>query len=59
MRDLITEIKNYPIGMTKDLIDMMGKLNKYYWIRGDKEDTRQSNEDRYYELIRGRNASGY
>ena len=37
MKDLIGEIKTYPGGLTKDLIDMMGKLNKYCWKRGKRE----------------------
>ena len=33
MKELIGEIKNFPHGLTKDLLDMLGKLNKFYWRR--------------------------
>ena len=33
MKELIGEIKNFPHGLTKDLLDMLGKLNKFYWSR--------------------------
>jgi len=60
MKELIGEVKNYPHGLTVDLIDMLGKINKLYWSRKKREETSTSNEDMYYEIIRGRNAvTGY
>ena len=59
MRDLITEVKSYPHGMTVDLLDMLGKLNKHYWTRKKKVDYREPQRDRKFELIRSRNSAGY
>ena len=33
MKELIGEIKNFPHGLTCDLLDMLGKLNKFHWQR--------------------------
>lgn len=33
MRDLITEIRQYPNGLTVDLLDMVGKLGKHHFRR--------------------------
>jgi len=33
MKELIGEIKNFPHGLTRDLLDMLGKLNKFYFQR--------------------------
>jgi len=33
MRELIAEIRDYPKGLTCDLLDMLGKINKLYWTR--------------------------
>lgn len=33
-KDLISEIKVYPNGMTKDLLDLLGQMNKQCWVRG-------------------------
>ena len=43
MKDLISEIQDYPQGLTKDLIDMVGKLNKYYWSRRKLKDISDKN----------------
>ena len=37
MRELISEIVNYPHGMTVDLLDMLAKLNKLYWRKTGPE----------------------
>lgn len=34
MKELIGEYVSYPGGMTKDLLDCLGKLNRYYWHPG-------------------------
>ena len=36
MRALMGEFFNFPNGLTKDILDMIGKLNKYYWSRQEK-----------------------
>lgn len=33
MKYLIAEITSFPNGLTKDLVDMLAKLNKFYWTR--------------------------
>ena len=33
MTELKTEVKQYPGGLTRDLLDMLGKLNRYYFSR--------------------------
>ena len=45
MRDLINEIKSFPGGLTVDLIDMLAKLNKYYWTRRSRKDIEGMNRD--------------
>ncbi len=53
MRDLIAEIKNYPQGLTKDLIDMLGKLNKYFWKRDEAPPRkREGRPQQGYEVSR-------
>jgi len=37
MKELAVEWRNFPHGLTKDLIDMVGKLNKYRWSRRERE----------------------
>jgi len=32
-KELVTEIANYPHSITVDLLDMLGKINKFYWKR--------------------------
>jgi len=31
MRDFVTEWRTYPVGMTVDLLDILGKINQNYW----------------------------
>ncbi|MEE9510424.1 MAG: hypothetical protein V3V81_08020 [Candidatus Bathyarchaeia archaeon] len=40
MKELVGEIQQYPRGLTKDLIDMLGKINRYYWSRKAKIQSR-------------------
>lgn len=35
MRDLISETRDYPGGMTQDLLDLLGQINRTYWKRND------------------------
>jgi len=61
MQDLITEIKQYPTGLTVDLIDMMAKLDKHYLSRREREDIKviRARESDYYQE-RGRSPiTGY
>jgi len=61
MSKLITELREYPGGMTVDLIDMLGKLNKYRWSRREREDMKviREREGDYYQE-RGRSeVTGY
>lgn len=44
MIDLISEMIQYPRGLTKDLIDMLAKLNRLYWMR-----TKMVDVDKYAE----------
>ncbi len=37
-RELIGEIINFPNGLTRDRLDCLGKLNKYYWSRTKRTD---------------------
>ena len=38
-RELVAEITNYPRSPTVDLVDMLGKINKYCWSRRKREDS--------------------
>jgi hypothetical protein len=60
MYDLIREIEQYPHGLTKDLIDLCGKLNKLYWTRQpiDKTLKRMKRHDRELDRMRDP-VSGY
>jgi len=53
MLELIGEIVQYPGGMTKDLVDMLGKLFKIYWhrraIAPDGQVQRPKEHDPYYD----------
>jgi hypothetical protein len=33
MKELIAEVREYPSGLTVDLVDMLGKINKHRWKR--------------------------
>lgn len=44
MTDLISELVQYPRGLTKDLVDMLAKLNRIYWMR-----TKMVDVDKYAE----------
>ena len=38
MKDLISEVAVYPNGMTQDLLDLLGQINKTYWVRGREKE---------------------
>jgi len=44
MRELISEINDYPGGMTKDLLDLLAQINQTYFTRGEKPALKQSND---------------
>ena len=44
MKDLISEIKSYPSGLTRDLIDLLGKLYKLHWTRRKPDEVRKLNQ---------------
>lgn len=43
MRELIAEWRSYPNSLTKDLLDMMAKLNQLHWKRGRRKDLEDLN----------------
>lgn len=43
MKDLIGEIQTYPGGLTKDLVDMLGAINKHHWTRQKPGDLLKQN----------------
>ena len=57
MRDLITEIKNYPHGLTVDLVDMLGKIYKFHWTRKKIRDIDSNQKERWLENVRAREES--
>jgi len=60
MLDLTTEIKQYPHGLTCDLLDMLGKLNRLYWLRSPLEKTLNKNKQSQSPQMDGRSSvSGY
>lgn len=46
MRGLIAEIISYPMGITKDQLDMLAKLNQYHFTRQKKEGPAVSHAER-------------
>jgi hypothetical protein len=42
MKELIAEIREYPSGLTVDLVDMLGKINKHRWRRSKPGDMKSS-----------------
>ncbi len=45
MKELIGEIKGYPGALTKDLLDMLAKLNRYFWTRRTRDELKKLNKD--------------
>jgi len=59
MYEAIAEIGDYP-SMTKDIIDMIGKLNKHYWCRKPMDDLLKTNRESRRYADAGRNpVDGY
>jgi len=60
MHECIAEFTNYPHGMTCDIIDMIGKLNKHYWCRKPMDDLLKTNRESRRYADAGRNpVDGY
>lgn len=59
MKELIAEAQTYPNGQTKDLLDALAQLMKYYWKRGVKEDYSHLNRRQdLFSSPAGRTTSG-
>ena len=59
-KELIAEWRNFPGGMTKDLVDMLGKLNKLYWTSGKPKGLMEAAKKRREKVINARNPmTGY
>lgn len=43
-KDLITETRQYPNGLTVDLLDMLAKLNRYHWKRVKRNEVKVEEE---------------
>jgi len=48
MKNLVAEIGNFPQGITKDLVDCLGKLNKIYWHRRNLDEVARQNRGYEY-----------
>jgi len=61
MFDLIEEVGAYPHGLTKDLIDLLGKLYVNYWHRNPAADTEKIMKERHEAFMqkRRRSRTGY
>jgi intein/homing endonuclease len=59
MVELRGEITSYPQGMTKDLIDMLGKLNRKKWVRGQRPDNTDYIKYNYVGVNFDRGQTGY
>lgn len=60
MYELMTEIKQYPHGLTKDLLDMLAKLNRVYWSRRPVKDSLIHSRKYEQQQTQARNTvSGY
>lgn len=59
MKDFKGEYLAFPMGTTKDMLDALA-AHKEWWGRGKQKELLSTNEDRYYEMVRGRSAvTGY
>ena len=47
MTALKTEVKQYPGGLTRDLVDMLGKINRLYWSREEVPFRKRSERPRH------------
>lgn len=60
MTDLISEMIQYPRGLTMDLIDMLAKLNRIYWMRTKMVDVSKFSRDSHVWSVQGRDqTTGY
>jgi len=59
-KELIGEWRNFPGGMTKDLLDMLGKLNRYYWNPYEPKKLMELARKKRKKIIEARNPmTGY
>ena len=60
MTDLISEMIQYPRGLTMDLIDMLAKLHRIYWMRTKMVDVSKFSEESHVWSVQGRSSvTGY
>ena len=59
MKELISEVKSFPGGLTVDLIDMLAKLNKHFWTRRPRKDIDEMNKTEPEELLGKSRLTGY
>lgn len=60
MTDLKAELLQYPRGLTKDLIDMLAKLNRIYWVRNKMVDVSKFAEESHVWSVQSRDGvTGY
>jgi hypothetical protein len=60
MTDLISEMIQYPRGLTVDLIDMLGKINRLYWLRTEMIDVSRFAEESHIRSVGSRDSmTGY
>jgi len=60
MTDLISEMIQYPRGLTVDLLDMLGKLHRLYWIRTKMVDVSKFAQASHSWSVRSRDqTTGY
>ena len=60
LTDLISEMIQYPRGLTKDLVDMLAKLNRLYWMRTKMVDVSKFAEESHSWSVTSRDqTTGY
>lgn len=61
MKELLEEAVSYPGGLTRDLIDMLGRLYQEYWTRTAQEDVDKKMKQKHadYMMRRGQSRTGY
>lgn len=60
MADLISEMIQYPRGLTMDLVDMLAKLNRLYWMRTKMVDVSKLAQESHVWSVQSRDGvTGY
>ena len=60
MTDLISEMIQYPRGLTVDLVDMLAKLSRLYWTRGEMMDSSKFADESHTWSVQNRDeTTGY